>query len=97
MSSILIKGMEMPKDRGVYIAIDIDGQAYTKPVGALGWKNLKQKAVLVPPHGDLIDRAMLTDSFEPSDFWNSSAEDNCFAAIRITNSMPAIIPAEEKS
>lgn len=53
--------------------------------------------IIVPPHvGDLIDRAMLVDSFEPSDFWNSSAEDNCFTAIHITNSMPAIIPAEEK-
>jgi len=52
--------------------------------------------IIVPPHvGDLIDRAVLADSFEPSDFWNSSAEDNCFAAIHITNSMPTVIPAEE--
>lgn len=55
MSDLLIRGMEMPKDRGVYIAIDIDGQAYTKPVGALGWNKLKQKAVSVPPHGRLTD------------------------------------------
>lgn len=53
--AVYIKGMEMPKDRGVYIAIDIDGQVYTKPLGALEWQHLEQKAVPVPPHGRLGD------------------------------------------
>lgn len=53
------------------------------------------KRVPVPPHGRLIDADALADSFEPSDFWNSDAEDNCFAAVRIVHSAPTIIPAEE--
>lgn len=50
--------------------------------------------VPVPPHGRLGDLDRLADSFEPSDFWNSDAGDNCFAAIHIVHSAPTIIEAE---
>lgn len=50
----------------------------------------------VPPHGRLIDADKLVDSFEPSDFWNSDAEDNCFAAVRIVHNAPTIIPASDE-
>lgn len=53
------------------------------------------KRVPPVPHGRLIDADALKDSFDPSDFWNPDAEDNCFAAIHIVNSAPTIIPAEE--
>lgn len=49
----------------------------------------------VPPHGRLIDADALNNSFDPSDFWNPDAEDNCFAAIHVVNCAPTIIPAEE--
>lgn len=52
--------------------------------------------VPVPPHGRLIDADALIDSFDPSDFWNPDAEDNCFAAIHVVNCAPTIIPAEEE-
>ena len=58
---IYIKGIEMPRDRGVYIAIDIDGQVYTKPLGALEWRRLEQKAVLIPPHRRLNDADEIQD------------------------------------
>lgn len=45
------------------------------------------------PHGRLIDADKLADSFEPSDFWNPDAEDNCFAAVRIVHSASTVIPA----
>ena len=47
------------------------------------------------PHGRLIDADVLEDSFEPSDFWNHDAEDNCFAAVCIVHSAPTVIPASE--
>ena len=49
----------------------------------------------VPPHGRLIDADALIESFDPSDFWNPDAEDNCFAAVHVVNTAPTIIPAEE--
>lgn len=48
------------------------------------------------PHGRLIDADALADSFDPSDFWNPDAEDNCFAAVRIVHSASTIIPASEE-
>ena len=49
----------------------------------------------LPPHGRLIDADALIESFDPSDFWNPDAEDNCFAAVHVVNTAPTIIPAEE--
>ena len=103
MSSILISGMEMPTEEEISKCIIIrhDGEVWIGEFDNLVdggfvacYSTNPMRAVPVPPHGDLIDRAVLIDSFEPSDFWNSSAEDNCFAAIHVTNSMPTIIPAE---
>ena len=88
--SILINGMEMPTERESFnLTIKYNGTVLDTETGMQ-----VAEAHELPPHGDLIDRAVLIDSFEPSDFWNSSAEDNCFAAIHVTNSMPTIIPAE---
>ena len=59
---IYLPNIEMPKDRGVYIAIDIDGQVYTKSLGALEWRCLEQKAVPIPPHGRCVDVDALAKS-----------------------------------
>lgn len=98
--SILIKGMEMPKDIEPGLVIEfadgIDGTRYARLYhyrhgGLTEWL----EAVPVPePHGRLIDADALEDSFEPSDFWNPEAVDNCFAAVRIVHSAPTIIPAD---
>ena len=55
-----------------------------------------ERCPLVPvqPHGRLIDADTLVDSFDPSDFWNPDAEDNCFAAIHVVNCAPTIIEEE---
>ena len=106
--SILIKDMEMPKEGFVEILIRddgtvqqtgqsyrIDGTDYYTPY--VGEMPVMYKAVPVTePHGRLIDADALEDSFEPSDFWNPDAEDNCFAAVRIVHSAPTIIPASEE-
>lgn len=52
--SIFIKGVDLPKNRGLYIAID-NGDVYVKPLGELHWKQLEEKAVELQPHGRLID------------------------------------------
>ncbi len=96
--AIYIKGIEMPTDCAMLLKIFPDGRVGV-PVHR-NWMGTMvvndAEAVPVPPHGDLIDRAELVDSFDSSDFWNPSAEDNCFAAIHVVNSMPTIIPAEEE-
>lgn len=50
--SILIKGMEMPKD-GDFIVIRSDGKAYY--VSANPQNAYEGEILLIPPHGDLID------------------------------------------
>lgn len=106
--SVLIHGLKMPKDGFVEILIRddgtvqqtgqsyrIDGTDYYTPY--VGEMPVMYKAVPVTePHGRLIDADALEDSFEPSDFWNPDAEDNCFAAVRIVHSAPTIIPASEE-
>ena len=84
--------MEMPKGLEMLVVFS-DGKVY-KCLPSMRGHIEKGAAVPVPPHGDLIDRPKLVDSFSPSDFWNPSAEDNCFAAIHVVNSMPTIIPEE---
>ena len=50
--------------------------------------------LLVPPHGDLVDRKKLIDSFSPADFWYSTCEENCSSAVQVVNCATTIIPAE---
>ena len=107
MSGVYIKGMEMPKEGFVEILIRddgtvqqtgqsyrIDGTDYYTPY--VGEMPVMYEAVPVPPHGRLIDADALVDSFDPSDFWNPDAEDNCFAAIHVVNCAPTIIPADKE-
>lgn len=56
-----------------------------------------QLVAVKPGHGRLIDADALVDSFDPSDFWNPDAEDNCFAAIHVVNSAPTVIPADQEA
>ena len=96
--SVLIHGMEMPTScmtclfQNPYMGgwcslLNDNSNAYSRRRDC--------PLIPVPKHGRLIDADALADSFEPSDFWNSDAEDNCFAAVRIVHSAPTIIPAEE--
>lgn len=101
---IYLSNIEMPKDRGMYIAIDIDGQVYAKPLGAIEWKRLDQKAVPVPPHGRLIDADALMLKIldyieEYSDVdekgWHNLKWCAMKEAEMAINDAPTIIPAEE--
>lgn len=86
---VYIKGMEMPFAGSIKtIVIYPDGTVRTRRQDPLPCT-----AVHVPPHGRLVDADALIDGFDPSDFWNPDAEDNCFAAIHVVNCAPTIIPA----
>ena len=75
--SILIKGMEMPKDVTL-IAISTDGTVdIISGQPDLSWVTLKDKAIPIPDHGDLIDRDELLKErpFKSLGEYNS---DGCF-------------------
>ena len=92
--SILIKGMEMPTCcAGCIVACG--AKSRTGFIRPFAERLPDCPLVPVPPHGRLIDADALTNSFNPSDFWNPDAEDNCFAAIHVVNCAPTIIEAEE--
>lgn len=89
--SIYIEGVEMPTSP-VLFCIHPDGKVFADLEG--NWR--EYMAVPVPAHGRLIDADALVESFDPSDFWNPNAEDNCFAAIHVVNCAPTIILAKEE-
>jgi hypothetical protein len=108
--SVLLKGMEMQTSchaccffgQADIWESDFDGytKSFCKRTGSQTYDYVDKflpncPLVPVPPHGRLIDADVLKDSFDPSDFRNPDAEDNCFAAIHVVNSAPTIIPAEE--
>lgn len=93
--TILIKGMEMPKEidetLSIQIANGIDGKCYARYCLALGsvgeWHEMEE----LPPHGRLIDAdELLTDAnkLRYGEGWLITVE-NIEAA-------PAVIEAEEK-
>ena len=84
--SILIKGMEIPTKENAVILITPSGDVWM--IGNMPNENthlVKAQAVLVPPHGDLIDRDALINDYQRT--WTT------YDLQRIANA-PAIIEAE---
>ena len=63
--SVLVKGMEMPKDRPQLLWVYPNGKALTVQSEVDPWKELQ--AVPVPPHGDLIDMDSEIDVYDRYD------------------------------
>ena len=90
--SILIKGMEMPKDSYVAVKIFPDGRVDTIPyVQSIRTELIDgTKAVSIPPHGDLIDRDALP--------WEKQglllADEDWALSCSIIDEAPTIIPAD---
>jgi len=82
---VYIKGMEIPKGKPLLVKINPDGTVSTT------WKNgyKKYEAVELPPHGDLVERQVVLNTF--SIHMNRTRH---FVTIRDT--VPTIIPAEEE-
>ena len=94
--SILIKGMEMPKD-GEIILVYPDGNAALFAridVNILDFALKNRKAIPVPPHGRLIDADALLKDIAPTD----EDEDNGAKLLmnvfcQVVKTRPTIIPA----
>lgn len=106
--SILIKGMEMPKDKAIAVVIHSDGTAYSAEMFAgVCTKYLTDcEAVPVLPHGRLIDEqwlknAMITtlESLKKNPKMDMQ-EMHLIAAFNTLRTMvddaPTIIPASEE-
>lgn len=84
---IYIKGIEMPtRNHEIIIRIQSDGRVLDQWGHRL---NLEPTAIPVPPHGDLIERQAVLETF--SIHMNRGLH---FVTIRDT--IPTIIPAEEQ-
>ena len=90
--SILIKGMELPKDIEIFLRIDEKGEVYVYG----SYPTELHKAVPVPPHGRLIDGDVAdvipftADDAEERDFY-----DGILYAADWISKQPTIIEAEE--
>lgn len=92
--SILIKGMEMPKDYSVIVKIFPDGRVGTIPY--VQWFKVDlipgTQAIPVPPHGRLIDSDALRElAYQRQKEMGIAC---CIDALDIVLA-PTIIPAEE--
>ena len=88
--SIIIHGMDMPKDGRLLISIHSDGCVY-RSVYDMGFEKVDcAKAEELPPHGRLIDADALID--------NCMKEDGFLAEMlfRKVSNAPTIIEAEEE-
>lgn len=84
--SILIRGVEMPKDRGLALIIHSDGSI------TVNLKTTSYKAVPVPtPHGDLIDREWLIGVAE----LNKDIYIEAIVDLDDLRNAPTVIEAEE--
>ena len=96
MSGIYIPDVGLPQDGDfeLWIAIKKDG-SFTYNVSGK-WRDGKQKAVPVPPHGDLIERnkANFTD-FEIV-MCNGDYKEGMKMLLEKIESAPTIIPASEE-
>lgn len=95
--SVLIKGMEMPKNEPLLVKINPDGTVSTT------WKNnyKKYKAIPVPDHGDLIDRDAVRAGIKPlssEDERNGCTFDTVKKLMHtMLDRAPAIIPADKEA
>ena len=100
--SILINGMEMPKDgeHPIWIALHSDGTVEYNVNKGDGWQ--MTTAVPVPPHGDLIDRNTLSkrikeETINQAEFYADRrhpvvlAYGDCYSKVQ---NAPTIIPAD---
>lgn len=92
--SILIKGMEMPKDRPQLLWVYPNGKALIVQSDVDPWKELQ--AVPVPAHGRLIDADALCNRLEKAGKIKPYLESGLNTAISFALTAPTIIPAEEE-
>lgn len=98
MADILIRGMEMPKERSLWLCIKTDGTVYNIKPGGIGTAHAVGTAVHLPEgHGRLIDADALfevmgqdTERWLIDDISYIETDD----AISAVYKAPTIVPAE---
>ena len=99
MSSILIKGMEMPKEEKISLTIFPDGRVYKRRGDLLrgyGEDCIPWKAIAVPPHGRLLDADALIRDLEITEEDGDNGATLLMAVfLEVLKYAPTIIPAEE--
>lgn len=95
MADILIRGMEMPKERSLWFCIRTDGAVYNIKPGGIGTAHAIGTAVPIPAgHGRLIDAdALLLDAGEVCEVWGDGFTISGFSREQIENA-PTIIDAD---
>lgn len=94
--SILIKGVEMPREKKTTLTIFPDGRVYENHGERLwghGEDCIPWKAVPVPPHGRLIDADALKKNAYP---FPCAIGTEWAVTLRQINDAPTIIPASEE-
>ena len=97
--SILIKDMEMPREKKTTLTIFSDGRVYENHGERLwghGEDCIPWKAVPVPPHGRLIDADALIKELAIDDLDDHNGATLLMAVfLEVLKAAPTIIPAEE--
>ena len=76
MAEILITGMEMPKEGFTRIMLWPDGGVAIE-VSLNNYEQLDDKAIEVPPHGDLIERSSVYKVLDDRiDFYKEAGDDD---------------------
>ena len=91
--SILIKGMEMPKEKPLIIKISQDGTVYMSQ-GIYGIGHGVATAVPVPPHGRCVDADKLMQEMCLFIKENMLSRDDARELLETIEDAPTIIPAE---
>lgn len=96
MSDILIKNMEMPKDKAVAVVIHPDGTAYTAEMFAGVCTEYLSDCTAVPvcPHGRLIDQDAILRQVIRGDYPNQWIDKD--ELLRLFRNAPTVIPASEE-
>lgn len=89
--SVLIEGMEMPKNCEIIIRIDEKGEVYVYDQ----YPTKLYKAIPVPPHGRLIDANALFEEIYKAWGFTADASD-CSVLMQLINDAPTIIPADKE-
>ena len=95
MADILIRGMEMPREKSLWLCIKTDGTVCNIKPGGIGTAHAVGTAVSLPAgHGRLIDAdALLLDVCEVCEVFGDGFTISGFSREQIENA-PTIIEAE---
>lgn len=89
--SVLIKGMEMPKQNDVLVVREINGKVYIKHEGHYGFEG--RIVEVKEPHGDLIDKDKLMQEIIDKDL-DHLQRDDWKEVIQIVSDADVVIKAE---